>query len=99
MGDSLYFVHGVGGDAFSSWVSESTAHMWPRDSFPEHCLNLGVRGRFSALGYDAKVLDGGEPKTIQTAAESILSYIRADRPQVSFGQTMHNPTQCSYSNY
>lgn len=67
--------------------------MWPRDSFPEQCLNLGVRGRFSTLGYDAKILDGGEAKTIQTAAESILSYVRADRPQVSSGQTIYDPRQ------
>ncbi|KAH8665220.1 hypothetical protein BGZ60DRAFT_516466 [Tricladium varicosporioides] len=76
----LYFVHGVGGDAFSSWVCDATGHMWPRDSLPEQCLNLGVRGRFSTLGYDAKVLDGGQPKTIRNAAESILKYIAADRP-------------------
>jgi hypothetical protein len=57
--------------------------MWPRDSFAEQSLSMGVRGRFSTLGYDAKVLDDGEPKTIQSTAESILSYIRADRPPVS----------------
>ncbi|RDL35947.1 uncharacterized protein BP5553_06559 [Venustampulla echinocandica] len=76
----LYFVHGVGGDAFSSWVCDASGHMWPRDSLPEQCLNLGVRGRFSTLGYDAKVLDGGQLKTIHHAAESILKYIAADRP-------------------
>jgi hypothetical protein len=82
--NSLYFVHGVGGNVFSSWVSESTWHMWPRDSFPEQSINSGLRGRFSTIGYDAKVLDGGEPKTIQAAAESIMAYVRADRPAVSF---------------
>jgi hypothetical protein len=80
---SAYFVHGVEGDAFTSWVCDSTGHMWPRDSFPQHCLNFGLRGRYSTLGYDAKVLDSGEPKTVQIAAESILTYIAADRPQVS----------------
>jgi len=87
----LYFVHGVGGDAFSSWVCDATGHMWPRDSLPEQCLNLGVRGRFSTLGYDAKVLDGGQPKTIHHAAESILKYIAADRPLVSILRTIIRP--------
>ena len=57
--------------------------MWPRDSFPEQSINSGVRGRFSTIGYDAKVLDGGQPKTIQNAAEAIMAYVRADRPEVS----------------
>jgi hypothetical protein len=82
--NSLYFVHGVGGNVFGSWVNDLTWHMWPRDSFPEQSINSGLRGRFSTIGYDAKVLDGGEPKTIQAAAEAIMSYVRADRPQVSF---------------
>jgi hypothetical protein len=71
------------GDAFTSWMFHETGHMWPRDSFPQHCLNLGVRGRFSTLGYDAKVLTSGEPRTAQGAAESLLTYIKADRPEVS----------------
>jgi hypothetical protein len=79
---SLYFVHGLGGDVFSSWANESTGHMWTRDSFPEQCINLGVRGRFSMLGYDAKVLDK-KSKNIQSAAEEILNHVRADRPRVS----------------
>lgn len=57
--------------------------MWPRDSFPEQSINLGVRGRFSTIGYDAKVLDGGQPKTIQNAAEAVMGYVRTDRPPVS----------------
>jgi hypothetical protein len=80
--DSAYFVHGVEGDVFSSWVNMTTRHMWARDSFPLHCVNSGVRGRFSMIGYDAKVL--GPQKSIQTAAEEVLNHIRADRPQVSY---------------
>jgi hypothetical protein len=77
-------VHGVGGNVFSSWVSESNNHMWPRDSFPEQSNLSGVQGRFSTIGYDAKVLDGGQPKTIQSAAEAIMAYVRVDRPPVRF---------------
>ncbi|KAI9764705.1 MAG: hypothetical protein M1840_008097 [Geoglossum simile] len=76
----IYFVHGLGGDVFSSWANESTGHMWTRDSFPLQCINLGVRGRFSMLGYDAKVLDK-KSKNFQSAAEEILNHIRADRPR------------------
>ncbi|KAH0559489.1 hypothetical protein GP486_003997 [Trichoglossum hirsutum] len=76
----LYFVHGPGGDAFSSWVNESTRHMWTRDSFPLQCINSGVRGRFSTLGYDAKILDK-KSKSFQRAAEEILNHVRVDRPQ------------------
>jgi hypothetical protein len=74
----LYFIHGLGGDVFSSWVNTDTRHMWARDSFPLQCINSGVRGRFSMIGYDAKVLDK-KPKNIQNAAEEILNHIRVDR--------------------
>lgn len=77
------------GDALTSWVFDGTGHMWPRDSFPQHCLNLGVRGRFSTVGYDSKVLASGEPKTVQGAAESLLTYIKADRPEVSSLKSDH----------
>lgn len=74
---------------FSSWVNESTRHMWTRDSFPLQCISLGVRGRFSTLGYDAKILDK-KPKNIQNAAEEILNHVRADRPPVSLTNVLTN---------
>ena len=74
---------------FSSWANESTRHMWTRDSFPLQCINLGVRGRFSTLGYDAKILDK-KPKDIQNAAEEILNHVRADRPPVSLTNVLTN---------
>ena len=74
---------------FSSWVNESTRHMWARDSFPLQCINLGVRGRFSMLGYDAKVLDG-KSKHLQSAAEEILNHVRVDRPRVSLPNVLTN---------
>ncbi len=42
---------------------------------------MNVRGRFSMIGFDAKVLDK-KPKNIQNAAEEILNHVRADRPAV-----------------
>ncbi|KAL5346054.1 hypothetical protein ACLOAV_009085 [Pseudogymnoascus australis] len=75
----IYFVHGLGGDVFSSWVNADTHHMWARDSFPLQCINLNVRGRFSMIGFDAKVLDKKQ-KNIRDAAEEILNHVRADRP-------------------
>jgi hypothetical protein len=55
--------------------------MWARDSFPLQCLNLNVQGRFSMIGFDAKVLDK-KPKNIRDAAEEILNHVKADRPAV-----------------
>lgn len=74
---------------FSSWVNADTRHMWARDSFPLQCLNLNVRGRFSMIGFDAKVLDKKQ-KNIRDAAEEILSHVRTDRPGVCLTHTLTN---------
>lgn len=63
--------------------------MWIRDSFPVQSINLGARGRFSALGYDAKIHDK-KLKTIQNAAEEILNHVKADRPPVSLATAAMN---------
>jgi hypothetical protein len=78
----MYFVHGLGGHAYKAWASDITGHMWPRESLPERSEKVGRRGRFITIGYDAKVLSGTKPKTIETAAEEVLNHIRSDRPEV-----------------
>ena len=57
---SFFFVHGLGGHAFSSWAeqpnSSSDMVMWPRDLLPTFLLNKEYNGRYSTLGYKANPL-------------------------------------------
>lgn len=87
--NSFYFIHGLGGHAFTSWASEmqnndpSTVKLWPRDFLPAAFERNGLRARFVTLGYNANIIHRVDATaTLRSFAENLLSHLLADRPKV-----------------
>jgi hypothetical protein len=82
----LFFVHGLGGHAFSTWAysakDSDKCTMWPRDFLPTTVKNRGWRGRYSIIGYDAAILGSS---SITSAAQQLLALLIAERSQVGAG--------------
>ena len=95
---SFYFIHGLGGHAFTSWASEmqnsdpSTVKVWPRDFLPAAFERNDLRARFVTLGYNANVIRRADATgTLRSFAENLLSHLLADRPKVraTSGEKQH----------
>jgi hypothetical protein len=81
-------VHGLGGDAFSTWTS-SNGHLWLRDSLPQaletppadysHGPDDSKIARVMTFGYDASVLTKASSQRSFTFAENLLSELKDRR--------------------
>jgi hypothetical protein len=81
-------VHGLGGDAFSTWTS-SNDHFWLRDSLPQalenppadysHGPDDSKIARVMTFGYDASVLTKASSQRSFTFAENLLSDLKDRR--------------------
>jgi hypothetical protein len=81
-------VHGLGGDAFSTWTS-SNDHFWLRDSLPQALktppadYSLGPddskTARVMTFGYNASVLTKASSQRSFTFAEDLLSELKDRR--------------------
>lgn len=77
----LVFVHGLNGEPYGTWTSETNDCLWPRDLLPSVLEEEKVR--ILAFGYDADVnLTLGEGKMngrIYNHAESFIAELAANR--------------------
>ncbi|KAK3363108.1 hypothetical protein B0T25DRAFT_526318 [Lasiosphaeria hispida] len=89
----MYFIHGLGGHAFTTWCNDTAVpQMWPKDFFPDNVeakprdpndpTGARLAGRFSIVGYHANALTSwSATMTIEKAAQELLTHLSVDRPE------------------
>ncbi|KAK0730844.1 hypothetical protein B0H67DRAFT_528030 [Lasiosphaeris hirsuta] len=89
----MYFIHGLGGHAFTTWCNDTAVpQMWPKDFFPNDVkakpldpkdpTGPHLAGRFSIIGYHADALTSwSATMTIEKAAQELLTNLSVDRPE------------------
>lgn len=74
------FVHGLNGDPFKTWTSESSKIFWPADLLPP--ILEEEKTRILVYGYDADVTsftDGVSRDKIHNHAEHLVAELAANR--------------------
>ena len=51
--NSIVFLHGLGGDSYSTWTDKSSGTMWPADLLPK--IERFRKSRIMTFGYNAQV--------------------------------------------
>jgi hypothetical protein len=97
-------VHGLGGDAFSTWTS-SNDHFWLRDSLPQalktpptnfsHGPDDSNIARVMTFGYDASVLTKASSQRSFTFAENLLSELKDRRHGQAVGSSRLPSLTCA----
>jgi hypothetical protein len=73
-------VHGLGGDAFTTWTHPKSMAFWLRDFLPEQIPDA----RIMTFGYNADVAFGQSTAEIADHAKSLLASLvdKRDEPEV-----------------
>lgn len=86
----MVFVHGLNGDPFKTWTSESSKTFWPSDLLPS--ILEEERTRILVYGYDADVTsftDGVSRDKIHNHAEHLVAELAANR-RVGISKSMRD---------
>ena len=82
--NSVVAVHGLGGDAFTTWTHPKSKKFWLRDFLPQQLPDA----RIMTLGYNADAAFGQSVATVVDHAKSLLAGLIDERDEPEVGKRM-----------